>query len=112
MNQTLQQIHDLLLAQHTALSNLLDAQTDPDKAKAILMEMQEVLHRIDLVQNLLFRQSSKELDKTMAGIQKANDALTQSLEDISNIVSFLSATTNFLTSVDQAIDIAKTLAAA
>src|SRR5262245_8678997 len=103
MNQTLQQIHTLLLAQHPALTGLLDSETDPDKAKAILMEMQEVLHRIDLVQNLLFRQSSEQLDKTMSGIKKANDALTQSLEDIDNVVSLVSSTTKFLSAVDQAI---------
>ncbi|HWX20681.1 MAG TPA: hypothetical protein VN578_12345 [Candidatus Binatia bacterium] len=111
MNQTLQQIHDLLLAQHNALANLLDAQTDPAKAKAILMEMQEVLHRIDLVQNLLFRQSSAQLDQTLAGIKKANDSLAQSLASFGNLVDFVSSTTKFLTAVDQAIDIAKTLAA-
>jgi hypothetical protein len=111
MNQTLQQIHTLLLAQHNALANLLDSETDPIKAKAILMEMQEVLHRIDLVQNLLFRQSSQQLDDTLAGIQKANDALTQAVDTFNDLTSFLSATTKFLTAVDQAIDIAKTLAA-
>jgi hypothetical protein len=112
MNPTLQQIHALLLAQHNALANLLDAQTDPDKAKAILMEMQELLHRIDLVQNLLFRQSSAQLDKTLAGIKKANDALTQALASIADLADFLDASTKFLTAVDQAIDIAKNLAAA
>ena len=109
MNQTLQQIHSMLLAQHNALAQLLDSETDPDKARAILMEMQEILHRIDLVQNLLFTESSKQLDKTLHGIQQANDALTQSLDSIDDISSFLSASTKFLAAVDQAIDLAKTL---
>lgn len=112
MNPTLQQIHALLLAQHNALASLLDAQTDPDKAKTILMEMQELLHRIDLVQNLLFRQSSTQLDKSLTGIKKANDALTQSLASVGDLADFLNASTKFLAAVDQAIDIAKTLAAA
>jgi len=112
MNQTLQEIHDLLLAQHAALTNLLGSETDPDKAKTILMEMQEILHRIDLVQSLLFRQASERLDKTLAGIQKANGALTRSLASIDDLTAFISAASKFLTAVDQAIDIAKTLAAA
>lgn len=111
MNPTLQQIQSLLLAQHAALNSQLDSETDPDIAKAILMEMQELLHRIDLVQNLLFRQSSAQLDNTLPRIQKANDALAQSLQDIGDIATFLSASSKFLGLVDQAIDIAKTLAA-
>ena len=100
----------MLLAQHMALSQALDAATDIDKSKAILMEMQEVLHRINLVQSLLFSQTSKQLDAMIAGINKANTALTASLQDINNVADFLTSTANFLKGVDQAIDIAKALA--
>jgi hypothetical protein len=112
MNPTLKDIHDLLLAQHAALAAHLDSETDPDKAKAIVMEMQEILHRVDLVQNLLFRKASEQLDKAMAGIEKANDALTRSLTSIADLTTLVSSVAKFLTAVDQAIDIAKTLAAA
>jgi inorganic triphosphatase YgiF len=111
MNTTLQQIHALLIAQHTALSQLLDETEDPDTARTILTEMQEVLHRINLVQNLLFEKASDELDALLPGIQRANTALTTSLGDIANIAGFLSAASSFLQGVDEAIDLAKTLAA-
>ena len=101
----------MLLARHTELSQALDGITDPSKAKTILMEMQEILHRIDLVQNLLFRQSSRQLDATLAGITRANDALEKSIQSIEDIGAFLNATANFLKYADQAIDIAKSLAA-
>jgi hypothetical protein len=110
MNPTLQQIHGMLLAQHNALAQALDGTTDPDTAKAILMEMQEILHRIDLVQNLLFTQTSKQLDATLAPITKANDDLTQAVQSINNFGAFLTSTANFLKFVDQAIDIAKMVA--
>jgi hypothetical protein len=109
MNQTLQQIQALLLAQHDALSSRLDSETDPAEAKAILLEMQEVLHRVDLVQNLLFRQSSQQLDNLMVGVRSANDALTQSLATAADFTGVLSSVSNFLAAVDQAIDLAKTL---
>jgi hypothetical protein len=110
MNPTLQQIHGLLLAQQNALTKTLDGTTDVDKAKAIVMEMQEILHRIDLIQNLLFTQTSQKLRASLPEITKADAALTQSLQSIENAASFLSATSSFLASVDQAIDLAKTLA--
>jgi hypothetical protein len=111
MNQTLLDLHDMLLARHTDLSQTLDGITDPAKAKAIIMEMQEILHRIDLVQNLLFRQSSQQLDATLPGITKANDALAKCIQSIDDVGAFLTATANFLKFADKAIDIAKSLAA-
>ena len=111
MNKTLQELHDMLLARHTELSQKLGGITDPDMAQTIIMEMQELLHRIDLVQNLLFRQSSQELDATLPRITKANDALAKSIQSIADIGTFLAATANFLKYADEAIDIAKSLAA-
>lgn len=109
MNPTLKQIHDMLLAQHMALAHALDDASDPDNAKAILLEMQEVLHRINLTENLLFAEESKELDAMLPAIKQANDALTASLQNIANVASFLASVSNFLKGVDQAIDLAKTL---
>jgi len=111
MNTTLQTIQSLLIAQHTALSQLLGQTADPDAAQTILMEMQEVLHRINLVQNLLFKQASDKLNDLLPGIQKANTALTASLGDISNVAGFLSSCSSFLQGVDQAVDLAKSLTA-
>jgi hypothetical protein len=58
-----------------------------------------------------FRQSSQELDAKLPGITKANDALEESLQSIEDIGAFLNATANFLKYADEAIDIAKSLAA-
>ena len=110
MNTSLKQLHDLLLTQHRVLSEKLGQETDPDKAQAILMEMQELLHRIDLVQDLLFRQTSAQLESAVSKVQKADGALTQALKNVSDATALITATGQFLTYVDAAIDIAKTLA--
>jgi hypothetical protein len=109
-NPTIQQIHDMLVAQSAALHQALSVETDPDQAKTILMEMQELLHRINLAQNLMFVQSAQALTATLPTITAANTALTQAIGAISNITNFLAASANFLKGVDQAIDLAKTLA--
>ena len=110
MNKTLQELHDMLLARHTEMSQSLDGITDPAKAKTVIMEMQETLHRIDLIQSLLFRQTSQQLDATLPDITRANDALEKSIQSIEDIGAFLNATANFLKYADKAIDVAKCLA--
>lgn len=108
-NPTLQQIQGLLLDQHAALNTLLDSETDPARAKAILMEMQEILHRVDLVQSLMFRQSSQQLQATLPGIQQSSDALSKCLASLNDLTAFLNGASQFLAVVDEAIDIAKAL---
>ncbi len=110
MNREIQRIHQLLLAQHSALAAKLGEEQDPDKAGAILAEMRETLHRIDLVQGLLFRETSQALQRKVEKIQQASDALTRSLGSIRNIGEFIKSVTTFLRYVDEAIDLAKTLA--
>lgn len=112
MNKTLQEIHDMLLDQHNVLSKQLGRTVDPDTADKILTEMQEILHRIDIVQRLLFRQTSALLDSTLPKIQAANNDLTKAIQSIGKVADFLTSVSNFLKFVDEAIDIAKTLAVA
>src|ERR1700690_2947334 len=107
MNRSLRQIHDRLLDQHNALSGQLGLATDPVKAKAILVEMQEILHRIDLIQGLLFRHTSHALEKSVPEIEYANQQLTDSISKIDDMAGFLRSAAVFLEAVDRAIDIAK-----
>jgi exonuclease VII small subunit len=110
MNKTLKEIHDLLVAQVDSLSNAIDQTNDNDVAKQLLMEMDEVVHRVNIIQNLLFKQTSAELDNDLNGIKAANDALDKSIQSFKNAADVVAKTTEFLTYVDQAIDLAKTLA--
>ena len=110
MNDTLKQIHDLLLEQANALSNAIDQTDDTDVAKQLLLEMDEVTHRINIIQSLLFREASDELDTYLNQIKKANQALTKAINSIKSVADIIQKTTTFLTYVDTAIDLAKTLA--
>lgn len=110
MNDTMKAIHGMLCAQHNALAKKLEDETDPAKAQAILTEMQEILHRINLIQRLLFIESSKNLDNMLDKITDASAALTEEIRKIGKVVDFVKGVSQFLSYVDKAIDLAKTVA--
>jgi hypothetical protein len=110
MNDALKTLHDLLLGQHAALSDMLGNETDPNMAKTILNQMQELLHRSDLVQNFLFRQTSTQLEDAVKQVQTADASLTTALGNVKSASDLITASSQFFTYVDTAIDIAKTLA--
>ncbi len=112
MNTDLQQLHDQLLAQHQALYQKLDDVTDPAAAKAIVTEMRELLHRIDLVQGLLFRQSTTALRDSLQKVDAADTELTEALNAAETATDIVSGVSQYLAVVDQAIDLAKTLGSA
>ena len=110
MNKTLKEIHDLLVAQVDSLSKAIDQTDDRDVAKQLLLEMDEVVHRVNVIQNLLFRQDSAELDNELKNIKSANDDLNKSIKSIQGAADVVAKTTEVLKYVDKAIDLAKTLA--
>ena len=110
MNKTLKEIHDLLVAQVDSLSKAIDQTNDHNVAKQLLMEMDEVVHRVNVIQNLLFRQDSAELDSELKNIKAANDDLNKAIKSIKNAADVVAKTTEVLKYVDKAIDLAKTLA--
>jgi hypothetical protein len=112
MNESIKKLHDLLLAQHATLADKLGETTDPEIAKAIILEMQEVLHRIDVAQNLLFRASSKALENSVAKVTRADSKLAKAIDSAKTAASFINAVSDFLGFVDEAIDLAKALAVA
>jgi hypothetical protein len=109
MNNTLKQIHDLLVVQVSNLATALSNTTDPDKAKQLLVEMQEVTHRIDISQNLLFAKTSKELEDCLPEVIAANKALENSIHQIGQVSTIINDSVELLKVVDQALDLAKTL---
>jgi hypothetical protein len=99
----------MLVKQVSNLSAALSNATDPKIAKRLLLEMQEVTHRVDVSQNLMFAAETKELQDYLPNIQSAGTALQKSLDQIGQVANVISATTKFLNVVDQALDLAKTL---
>jgi hypothetical protein len=109
VNRDLDGLHDMLFALNEQLSKSLDTIDDPALAQAVVTEMREVVHRIDLVQSLLFTAASREISDAVAQVNAANAKLVASLQVIKNITSLVRTVGDFLTLVDGAIDLAKTL---
>jgi uncharacterized protein with PhoU and TrkA domain len=99
----------MLVKQVSNLSAALSNTTDPKIAKTLLLEMQEVTHRVDISQNLMFAEETKELQSYLPNIKAASTTLQKSIDQIGQVASIITATTKFLNVVDQALDLAKTL---
>ena len=110
MNENLQRLHDQLIAQHQALYKKLDDVTDPQEAKTIVTEMQEMLHRIDVIQGLLFRETTTALKNSLQKVDDADVELTKALKFAEEAADIVKGVSKFLAVVDKAIDLAKTLA--
>jgi hypothetical protein len=110
MNQDLKQLHETLMAQQQALYDKLDTTTDPNLAKSIITEMQEILHRVDILQGLLFKETTASLSSSLQKVDSADTELTAALKTAQSAADYVKGVSNFLGFVDKAIDLAKTLA--
>ena len=109
-NQSILAIYNSLCDQQNALSAQIQTIADPKLAATVSTEIDEIAHRIVLVQNLLFKQDSSELAASLSNIKSASQKLTTSIGKIQNTVGFSNSISTYLTYVDQAVDLAKTLA--
>jgi hypothetical protein len=109
-NASLRELQATLVRQHNKLNGALDDVTDAPTAGAIVREMQEITHRITLSGQLLFARRSAQLQKKVDGVKKATARVNKALQTLENVQGLLDATTDLLTLVDDAIDLAKTLA--
>jgi len=110
MNEDLNNLHELLVAQQEALYKKLDTAADDEAMQAILTEMRELRHRMDVVQGLLFRETTTALQNTLAKVNDADAELTKALKDAGAAAEIVKGVSQFLVVVDKAIDLAKTLA--
>jgi gamma-glutamylcyclotransferase (GGCT)/AIG2-like uncharacterized protein YtfP len=111
-NADLKSMHGGLLALNQKLSNSLDDITDAAMARAVVTEMREIVHRIDLIQGLLFAASAKKISDAVKAVDQANEQALKSLDQIKTVTGVVRTVSGVLTLVDKAIDIAKTLAIA
>jgi hypothetical protein len=109
MNESLKELHGLLLSQFDVLVKKIDGTTDPAMAQAIVTEMKEILHRVDLVQNLLLRETTESLKTAVEEVKNADKELSKELKKIKEIKNLVDSVTAFLVCVDRAIDLAKAL---
>jgi len=105
-------VYNSLCAQQDALSQTIQQTTDKKMADVISTEIQEVAHRIILTQNLLFLADAPQLSPLVKNIAAASQQLTTAISQIQQVTQFLNGVSSYLSLVDNAIDLAKTLAAA
>jgi hypothetical protein len=112
-NSDLLNIYQTLCSQQDNLSaEIQNPTTTQAQAQTISIEIQEIAHRIILVQTLLFTEDSTKLSALAPKITAASTDLTTAIRQIQNANNFLAAVSSFLSDVDDAIDLAKTLAIA
>ena len=109
-NPNILAIYNSLCDQQDALSAAIQATSDPKLAATISTEIQEVAHRILLTQNLLFLADSPQLSAAVSSVTTSSKQLTTAIGQIQQVAGFLNLVSTYLGYVDQAIDLAKTLA--
>lgn len=107
-NQSIRDIQAALVKRFAQLQKRLDDATNLDEARAIVREMQEVSHRITLAGSLLFAADTQALADKAAGVARASNQAAKAIRDAADFRDALAAITDFLTLVDDAIDLAKT----
>ena len=112
MNDNLKDILNTLLSQHQALLDAIDATSDATIASALVLELHEVLHRITIAQQLLLNATNAKLADATAKVDAASQDLTAALGNITKAADVVKGVTTFLTNVDKALDLAKTLGVA
>jgi hypothetical protein len=110
-NPTLVALYKSLCSQQDSLSAAIQKTTDSNVADALSTENCEIMHRIVLTQNLLFQSDSAELQADVKAVQTAAGQLQNTITNIQKASDVVNGVTQYLALVDEAIDLAKTLAA-
>ncbi len=111
MNETLADLQDRLVRLHRKLRDQLAETEDAAQRKALVNEMLEVTHRIQVIGGLLFAAEAAALDDKVQEVRAATRKVNEAITQIKQLRDFLDTAADFLALVDEAIDIAKGLAA-
>jgi hypothetical protein len=109
-NQTLVSLYQSLCAQQDVISAKISKTTDPGIADALSTENYEIMHRIVLTQNLLFQSDSADLKTAVKAATDAAGQLQAAINNIQSVTNVVNGVSQYLSLVDVAIDLAKTLA--
>lgn len=111
-SKDLSSIHGDLIQLNKKLLASLSKSKDSALSDAIVTEMREVVHRIDLVQKLIFTQQADDISTAARQIDKANALAVNNLNQITTVTALVNTVTSVLGLVDEAIDLAKVVALA
>lgn len=107
MNDSLRILQDTLVKQHKKLRDAIPGAADAAARQALLTEMSEITHRVQIVGSLLFKAQSQALSDKVAEVNKATRQVNAAIAQIQKLKDLLDAMSGFLTLVDEAIDLAK-----
>lgn len=109
MNESLVALQDVLVKQHKRLRDAIPGAPDAAARQALLTEMAEITHRVQVTGALLFCRQSRQLAAKVDAIRKASVRVKEAIDEIASLTAFVGGIGVFLTLVDDAIDLAKTL---
>jgi len=110
-NPSIVALYNSLCAQQAALSAAIQKTTDPKLADAISTENFEIMHRIVVTQNQLFQSDSVALQQSVRAVTDASPQLQTAIRNIQTVTDVVNDVSCYLTLVDEAIDLAKIMAA-
>ena len=111
MNPSVADLLNSLQNQHAALYAKMGTVTDPKLGQAILLESQELLHRISVLQNLALIEAADSAGAAVTAVAGADKQLTQDLQGITEAGNLITSVSTYLVYVDKAIGFLKFAAA-
>jgi len=111
MNKDLEKTHKNLLQVHASLFKRAKKATTREEFQALTNEMQEVLHRVNVLQRQLFVQSTAAITQRVEALAQIEASVKQKIKEAESTQKLLQDLTRYLAKVDEIIDLAKSLAA-
>jgi hypothetical protein len=109
MNDNIKALHSQLIKMANALSSKLSKTTDVAEAESLLMEIEEVNHRVVVAGNLFFHETTDAIDGELESVAEACSELNKSMKEIETIAKVVKGVGKALTLVDKALDAVKLL---
>lgn len=110
MNKDIEQIHRNLLQVHADLFKRCKKAKTREEFDAMNNEMQEVLHRVNLLQRQMFADSTAKITTRAEALSGIAQKINQRLKEAESAKQVLQELTGYLAKVDEIIDLAKSLA--
>ena len=109
MDPSLIQLRQALQAQYDALLAKRDTipATDTNVDNAIRLELKEILHRIDLVENLKIIALTADQKAALGAVSEADQQLTQDLQNLTEAGNLIQSMSAYLGCVDKVIGLMK-----
>jgi hypothetical protein len=99
--------HDVLIAMVATLSAQLATITDATQAKQVMLEMQQITSRANLLQSLLFAAQTAAITKQAASLTKAKASLQKAIDTHANWTAVVAGINSMLAVADNTIQLAK-----